>query len=112
MFYLAHEGAQVTAVSPESDNSETNSNTSVPLKHNEVFGSRAGHRLPITCHSGADITVVPEECVDSDHFTGETCAVAAFNKIKTVGKLCDIQVQVGDHVFKRRAVTQPGEAIS
>ena len=80
----------------------------VPLKHNEVLGSIAGHRLPITCDSGADITVVPEECVDSDQFTGETCAVAAFNKIKTVGKLCDIQVQVGDHVFKRRAVTQPG----
>ena len=41
-------------------------NKAVPLKCNEFFGSIGGHTLPITCDSGADITVVPQECVRAD----------------------------------------------
>ena len=44
----------------------------VPLRGNELFGSVGVHRLPITCESGANISVVPEECVSLDQFTGET----------------------------------------
>ena len=87
-------------------------NKVVPLKHNELFCTIEGHTLPITCDSRADITVVPEECVSSDQFTGEMCTVDTFNKVKTVGKKCNVKVQVDDRVFIREAVTQPGDDIS
>ena len=37
------------------------------------------HTLPITVDSGAEISVVPEECMKESQFTGETCTVNAFN---------------------------------
>ena len=61
-------------------------NKVVPLKKNEVFGAIGNHRLPITCDTGADVTVVPEECVSPNQLTGETCELAAFNKTKSEGK--------------------------
>ena len=82
-------------------------NKVVPLKHNELFGNIGGHTLPITCNSGADITVVPEDCVGSEQFTGDTCTVDTINKVRNVGKNCSVRVQVGDRVFEREAVTQP-----
>ena len=54
-------------------------NRVVPLKQNELFGSIGGHSLPITCDSGANITVVPEECVGEDEFTGDMCTIDTFN---------------------------------
>ena len=42
--------------------------------------------MPITCDSGADITVVPDECVRQDQFTGGTCEVDSFNKVRSSGK--------------------------
>ena len=83
----------------------------VSLKMNEVFGRVEGHFLPITCDSGADITVVPEECVGPEQLTGESCTVTTFNRTKTVGKECIVTVQVGDREFPRMAVTQPWEEI-
>ena len=83
----------------------------VSLKQNEVFGKVEGHFLPITCDSGADITVVPEECVGVGQLTGETCTVTTFNRTKTIGKKCVVSVQVGGREFSRTAVTQPGEDI-
>ena len=63
----------------------------------------------ITCDSGADITVVPEECVDIDQFTGGTCEVDSFNKVRSTGKLCNIVVSIAGRSFYRKAVTQPGK---
>ena len=82
------------------------------LKENEVMGKVQGHLLPITVDTGAEITVVPEECVGESELTGESFTVNTFNNTKVVGKKCNVQVQVGDRVFPRTAVTQPGEAIS
>ena len=87
-------------------------NKVVPLKPNEVFGKVQGHFLPITCDSGVEISVVPEECAEEDQLTGETCMVASFRREKTIGKKCVVTVQVGDREFSRTAVTQPGEDIS
>ena len=63
-------------------------NQIVPLKENELFGLVGGHCMPITCDSGADITVVPEERVRPDQFTGGSCEVNSFNKVKVTGKRC------------------------
>ena len=83
-----------------------------PLKHNELFGSVGGHSLPITCDSGTDVTVVPKECVRDEEFTGESCTLDTFNKVKTVGRKCNVQIQVEDRIFVRKAVTQPGADLS
>ena len=87
-------------------------NKVVQLKHNKLFDNIGGHTLPITCDSGAHITMVLVECVGSDQFMGDTCTVDTFNKVKTVSKKCSVRVRVGDRVFEREAVTQPGDDIS
>ena len=87
-------------------------NKVVPLKNNEVFGAIGNHRLPHTCDTGADVTVVPEECVSPNQLTGETCELATFNKTKSEGKWCNIDITIDDKVFHRKAVTQPGETLA
>ena len=70
-------GTQITTVSQESDHCQPLCihipiNLVVPLKQNEVFGKIEGHVLPVTCDSGADIMIVPDECIGESQFTGET----------------------------------------
>ena len=79
------------------------------LRDNELFGSVGAHRLAVTCDSGADISVVPEECVYPSQFTGDICQIDSFNKIRSSGKLCDIIITLNGRQFTRRAVTQPGK---
>ena len=81
----------------------------VALRKNEVFGCMSGCSVPVTLVSGADITVVPFKCVLPSQFTGEECELNSFNHVKSKGKVCNIQVTIGDKTVARRAVTQPGE---
>ena len=81
----------------------------VTLKDNELMGSIGAHVLPVTCDSGADITTVPEECVQDVYYTGDTCEVASFNRQISSGRTCNIVVTVGGREFRRRAVAQPGK---
>ena len=78
------------------------------LKDNELMGSIGEHVLPVTCNSGADIIIVPEECVPQKNFTGDTCEVASFNRKISSGKIFNIVVTVGGRQFPRKAVAQPG----
>ena len=71
----------------------------VSLKDNELFGCVGGHSMPVTCDSGADITVVPEECVTEEQFSGNLCEVHR----------CNIVVNIAGRDFHREAVTQPGQ---
>ena len=65
--------------------------------------------MPVTCDTGADITIVPEECVRNDQFTGDTCDVDSFNKVRCMGKKCKVVVTIAaGRQFHRDAVTQPG----
>ena len=84
----------------------------VPLRDNELFGSVGDHRLPITCGSGADISVVPEECVLPEQLMGSTCQVDSFNKIRSTGKLCNITITINGRPFQRKALTQPGSDLT
>ena len=81
----------------------------VVLKDNELMGSVGVHVLPVTCDSGADITIVLEECMQENEFTGETCEVSSFNRVVSSGKICNIQVKLSDRTFRRKAVAQPGK---
>ena len=80
----------------------------VPLQDNELFGSVGNHRRPITCDSGADIMVVPEECVEKDKFMGGTCEVDSFNKVCSTGRLCNVTISIASRQFQRKVVAQPG----
>ena len=83
-------------------------NKIVSLHRNEVFGAVGPHRMPITCDTGAEVTVVPEEAVEPHQKTGELCELKAFNDSKATGEYCNITITVGDTTFERKAVTQPG----
>ena len=80
----------------------------ITLKDNELMGSIGAHVLPVTCDSGTDITIVPEECVKDVGFTGDTCELASFNREISSGRTCNIVVTVGGRKFQRKAVAQPG----
>ena len=82
------------------------------LKDNELIGRVEDHTMPIMVDSGAEISVVPEECVGVDQFTGETCTANAFNSSEVTGKKCNVTVDVGGRVFNRTAMTLPGADIS
>ena len=81
------------------------------LRTNEVFGAVGPYRMPVTCDTGADITVVPEEAVEPEEFTGGTCELRSFNNGHSVGKRCRVTISAGNHRFTREAVTQPGKAL-
>ena len=83
----------------------------VPLARNEVFGSMGKYRFPITCDTGAQVTLVPEECVEPSQFTGETSVLATANDTEFEGKHCEIDVTIDGKVFHRNAVTQPGKLL-
>ena len=79
------------------------------LKDNELLGFVGAHSLPITCDSGADVTIIPEECVLDSQYTGGICEVASFNRKVSSGKLCNVTITLAGREFKRLAVAQPGE---
>ena len=78
------------------------------LKSNEVFGSIGPHRMPITLDTGAEVSVVLEEAVEPHQFTGKERTIKSFNNTESIGKVCVIQITVGDQVLTKEAVTQPG----
>ena len=83
----------------------------IPLRKNEDFGTIGDHQLPITCDTGAEVTVVPAECVLPHQLTGETCELKAFNQTKSEGQWCNIELVIDQTVFCRKAVTQPGATL-
>ena len=80
----------------------------VSLRRNEVFGSVGPHRMPVTCDTGAEVTVVPAEAVELHQRTGELCELKAFNDSKATGEYCNVTITVGETKFEKKAVTQPG----
>ena len=81
------------------------------LGQNEIFGAVGPIRMPVTCDTGAEVTVVPEEAVEQEQLTGETCELRSFNDGKSIGKCCTVQISVDGTTLNRKAVTQPGEAL-
>ena len=83
----------------------------VALRKNEEFGCINECQVPVTLDTGADVTVVPFECVSPHQFTGESCELNSFNHEKSMGQVCNIQVSVEGKTLERKAVTQPGKRL-
>ena len=83
----------------------------VSLNTNEIFGEVGPHRMPITLDTGAEVTVVPAEAVEPHQFSGETKTLRAFNNGESTGKVCTVDISFRGQVFRKQAVTQPGESL-
>jgi len=83
----------------------------VYLNPNELFGQVGVHGMPITCDSGAQISVVPEECVEPSEFSGELQVLEDFHTGRVTGRVCHVNFKIGGRTFRKRAVTQPGELL-
>jgi len=81
------------------------------LQANELFGQVGPYGMPITCDSGAQVSVVPEECVREEEFTGETQLLEDFHTGRVTGRVCQVTFTIAGRPFKKRAVTQPGELL-
>jgi len=77
------------------------------LQQNELFGQVGRHLMPITCDSGAQVSVVPEESVEDEELTGETQILEDFHTGRVKGNVFTI----AGRTFKKRAVTLPGEML-
>jgi len=87
------------------------SRETLELQGEEVFGAVGGCQLCITVDTGAQITVVPKQCVHPDQFTGETKKVKSFQGLVVEGDACHVQFQIGGRLFDRDAVAVDGEVI-
>jgi len=81
------------------------------LQPNELFGQVGRHSMPITCDSGAQISVAPEESVEASEFTGETQTLEDFHTGKVTGRICNVIFTIAGKQFPKRAVTLPGELL-
>jgi len=67
--------------------------------------------MPITCDSGAQISVVPEECVEGSEFTGDSQTLEDFHTGKVTGRVCNVVFEIAGRKFPKKAVTLPGELL-
>jgi len=81
------------------------SNKLLYLQHNELFGRVGKHSMPITCDSGAQVSVVPEESVEEDELTGETQVLEDFHTGRVTGNVCNVVSTIADRSFRKKAVT-------
>ena len=82
------------------------------LKKNEIMRKVEKQVMLITVDTGAEIFIVPEQGVEDCQCMGEVYTVKAFDSRDVTGKLCNVKFTVGNRTFKRKAITQSGEAIS
>ena len=82
------------------------------LIQGEVLATISGQAIQVTIYSGADINIVPEECVQEQEFTGKVAIVHACNRTKSVGKWSNVSITIGDRQFVRKVVSHSGEEIS
>jgi len=70
-------------------------------------------KLPLDklVYSGAQISVVPEECVAPEEFTGDVQELEDFHTGRVTGRVCQVTFTIAGREFKKKAVTQPGELL-
>jgi len=82
------------------------------LQEEEFFGAIGECKMSITVDTGAQISVVPRECVHPDRLMGVTKKVRSFQGLLVEGEACSVDFVVGDRVFSREAVAVEGSLIN
>ena len=61
--------------------------------------------------TGAEITDIPQEAVQPHQFSGESRVLKSFNNAESSGKVCTVDVTIGNTILQKEAVTQPGASL-
>jgi len=83
----------------------------IALSEEELFGDVNSCATSITIDTGAQISIVPRECVLSDQWTGNRRKVRGFQGAIVEGEECRVQFTIGGRKFDREAVAVEGEMI-
>jgi len=81
------------------------------LRPDELFGRVGRYAMSIKCDTGAQISIVPRECVEPHQFTGKRQIMKAFQGILIEGKVCNVTVTIANREFERVAVAVQGEIL-
>jgi len=84
----------------------------VALSHEELFGAVGEYSMGITIDTGAQVSIVPKECVREEQMTGFKQKVRSFQGSLVEGDACNVQFTLGDRVFNREAVAVAGDLIN
>jgi len=82
------------------------------LASEELFGYIGKWGMSMTIDTGAQVSIVPIECVEPDQLLGVRQKVRSFQGALVEGEACNVEFLVGDRVFKREAVGIKGDLIN
>jgi len=81
------------------------------LESEELFGYVGKWGMGITVDTGAQVSIVPIECVEPCQLLGVRQTVKTFEGTPIEGEACMVQFRLGDRCFDREAVAIAGELI-
>jgi len=88
------------------------SRKTMKLQEEELFGRVNSCGLSVTIDTGAQISIVPLECVEQDQLMGRTMKVRSFQGAMVEGEACIVNFEFGGRKFEREAVAVAGNVIN
>jgi len=82
------------------------------LASEEVFGYIGKWGMSITIDTGAQVSIVPIECIEAKQLLGTKQKVRSFQGEMVEGELCNVEFTIGDKILQREAVAIKGELIN
>jgi len=82
------------------------------LQEEELFGKVNSCGLSVTIDTGAQISIVPLECVEPDQMMGRKMKVRSFQGAMVEGEACIVNFEFGERTFEREAVAVAGNIIN
>jgi len=77
-----------------------------------LCASVGDYDMAITCDTGAQVSIVPVECVRSDQLTGKVQKVKYFHGFLIEDQVCRVTFKIGETSFERDAVAVSGDLIN
>jgi len=84
----------------------------VALSSEELFGSVGEGSMSITIDTGAQVSVIPIECVREDQLVGRKQMVKSFQGSQVEGEACIVKFVLGGRTFEREAIAVEGSLIN
>jgi len=82
------------------------------LQSEEMFGSVNSCGMSVTIDTGAQISIVPVECVEPSQMVGRKQRVRSFQGSLVEGEACIVEFTFGKRIFERKAVAVEGSLIN